>query len=73
MYWKLLYICIIIIYKTKIMATLQDIYLSQESFDKALDDCLTIIKYPSKSKPYYTCEYISTALYKKNVNIYISN
>jgi len=53
------------------MKRLQDVYLSQEAFDKDLDDCLTITAYPSKRKPYYVCEHVSLALYKSKVNIYI--
>jgi len=54
------------------MRNLQDVYLSQEAFDKDLDDCLTIITYPSKRKPFYVCEHISPALYTRKVNIYIN-
>jgi len=53
------------------MKTLQDVYLSQEAFDKDLEECLTIITYPSKRKPFYVCEHISAALYKSKVNVYI--
>jgi len=59
--------------KKIIKTQLQDVFLSQESFEKDLNECLTIISYPSKTKPYYVCEYISAALYKRNVNIYINN
>jgi len=54
------------------MRTLQDVYLSQEAFDKDLDDCLTIITYPSKRNPFYLCKHISPALYTRKVNIYIN-
>jgi hypothetical protein len=53
------------------MKTLQAVYLSQEAFDKDLEECLTIITYPSKRKPFYVCEHISAALYKSKVNVYI--
>ena len=54
------------------MTQLQDVYLSQEKFEKDLDSCLTIITYPSKRKPYYVCEHISAALLKRKVNIYVT-
>lgn len=49
----------------------KDVYLTQEKFDEDLENCLTIINEPSKNKPYYVCEYISAALYKSIVHIYI--
>jgi hypothetical protein len=52
--------------------TTKGVYLSQDQFDKDLDYCLTIITYPTKRKPYYVCEYISPALYKSIVNIFIN-
>ena len=55
------------------MKTLQDVYLSQESFEKDLESCLTIISYPSKRKPYYVCEHTSPALLVRKVNVYINN
>ena len=55
------------------MTQLQDVYLSQESFEKDLEQCLTIITYPTSKKPYYVCEHISAALYKSKVNIYLRN
>ena len=54
------------------MRTLQDVYLSQEAFEKDLNECLTVITYPSKTKPFYVCEHISAALYKSQVNVYVS-
>ena len=54
------------------MKTLQDVYLTQEAFDKDLEECLTIISYPSKGKPFYVCEHISAALYKSKVNVYVN-
>lgn len=48
------------------------VYLSIEQFDKDLEDCLTIIKEPTKRNPYYVCEYISPAPYKSIVHIYIT-
>jgi len=56
----------------EIMETLQDVYLSQEAFDKDLDEYLTIITYPSKINPFYVCEHISAALYRRKVNIYVN-
>ena len=54
------------------MAQLQDVYLTQEAFKKDLEECLTIIEYPSKNKPYYVCEHISAGLHKRKVNIYLN-
>ena len=54
----------------KSIATKQ-VYLSIEQFDKDLEDCLTIITEPTQINPYYVCEYISPALYKSIVHIYI--
>ena len=51
----------------------KQIYLSIEQFNKELEDCLTIIKEPTKINKYYVCEYISAALYKSIVHIYITN
>ena len=50
----------------------KQVYLSIEQFDKDLEDCLTIIKEPTKRNPYYVCEYISPAPYKSIVHIYIT-
>jgi hypothetical protein len=50
----------------------KQVYLSIEQFDKDLEDCLTIITEPTKRKPYYVCEYVSPALYKSIVHIYIT-
>ena len=52
--------------------TTKKVYLSIEQFDKDLEDCLTIIKSPTKLNPYYVCEYVSHALYKSIVHIYIN-
>ena len=50
----------------------KQVYLSIEQFNKDLEDCLTIIKEPAQRNPYYVCEYVSPALYKSIVNIYIT-
>jgi hypothetical protein len=55
------------------MKTLQDVYLTKKEFNKDLEDCLTIISYPTKKTPYYFCEHISAALYKSNVKIFLKN
>ena len=55
------------------MKQLQDVYLTQDKFEKDLKECLTIINYPSKKKSYYVCEHISPALHKRKVNVYITN
>ncbi len=47
------------------------VYLTQTEFEKDLEICLTILKYPSKQKPYYTCEYFSASLHKSIVEIHI--
>ena len=51
--------------------TTKAVYLTQEEFNKDLEYCLTIIDYPNSLRPYYICEYISAALYKSIVHIYI--
>jgi hypothetical protein len=57
---------------TKMTSTAtKQVYLSIEEFDKDLEDCLTIITEPTQLNPYYACEYISPALYKSIVHIYI--
>jgi hypothetical protein len=50
----------------------KQVYLSIEKFDKDLEDCLTIITEPTSRNPYYVCEYVSHALYKSIVHIYIT-
>jgi hypothetical protein len=50
----------------------KNVYLSIEEFDKDLEYCLTIILEPTKENPYYVCEYVSPALYKSIVHIYIT-
>ncbi len=47
------------------------VYLTKEEFDKDLEICLSIINEPSTNNPYYVCEYISAALYKSIVHIYV--
>ena len=54
------------------MTQLQDVCLTQETFEKDLEECLTVIAYPSKNKPYYVCEHISAGLHKRKVNVYIT-
>jgi hypothetical protein len=51
---------------------IKQFYLSIEQFDKNLEDCLTIITEPTQRNPYYVCEYVSPALYKSIVHIYIT-
>lgn len=50
----------------------KQVFLSIEQFDKDLEDCLTIITEPTVRNPYYVCEYVSPALYKSIVHIYIT-
>ena len=47
------------------------IRVSRERFEADLEDCLTILDYPSKNKKYYVCEYITPALYKKVINVVV--
>lgn len=54
------------------METLKDVYLSKEQFKKDLDDCLTIIKYPNRTRKYYVCEHISPALLRRKVKVFIN-
>ena len=54
------------------MKFLKDTYLTLEQFEKDLDNCLTIINYPSKRRNYYVCEHISSALIKRKVRIFIN-
>lgn len=49
----------------------KEFHISIEQFDKDLEECLTIIKEPTKRNPYYVCEYISPALNKSIIHIYI--
>jgi hypothetical protein len=50
----------------------KEIYLTIQQFDKDLKNCLTIIKEPTHNNSYYVCEYVSFALYKSIVHIYIN-
>jgi len=54
------------------METLKDVYLSKEQFEKDLDDCLTIINYPSRTRSYYVCEHISPTLLRRKVKVFIN-
>ena len=56
----------------KTLKEIKDVYLSIEQFDKDLEECLTIIKEPTKRIPYYVCEYVSPALYKFIVHVYVT-
>jgi hypothetical protein len=51
---------------------IKEVYLSIENFDKDIENCLTIITEPTQRNPYYVCEYVSPALYKSIVHIYIT-
>ena len=53
------------------MRTLKDVYLTKETFEKDLNECLSIITGPTKEKPYYTCIHISEALEAREVNVYV--
>ena len=67
-----MYICSVIIKTKEIMTQLQDLYLTLEEFEKYLDECSAIMKYPSKRKPYYVCEHLSAGLHKRKVNVYVN-
>ena len=54
------------------METLKDVYLSKKQFEKDLDDCLTIINYPSRTRKYYVCEHISPALLRRKVKVFVN-
>ena len=51
--------------------TTKTVYLTHEEFNRDLETCLLIINEPSRNRPYYVCEYISAALYKSIVRVYI--
>jgi len=51
----------------------KEFYLSIEKFNLELEYCLTIISEPTKRNRFYVCEYISPALYKSIVHIFINN
>jgi hypothetical protein len=59
--------------RLKLNKMTKKVYLTQQEFDRDLEDCLTIINYPDKYHNYYVVEYISPALYKSIVHIYIKN
>jgi hypothetical protein len=53
------------------MTNVKEVYLTIDQFNKDLEDCLTIVSEPSKRKPYYVCQYVSPALYKSIVYVFI--
>ena len=53
------------------MKNVKEVYLTIEAFDKDLEDCLTILREPTNINKYYVCEYVSPALYKSIIHIYI--
>ena len=54
------------------MTNTKEVYLTIDQFNKDLEDSLTIVREPSKRKPYYTCLYTSPfAPYKSIVHVYI--
>ncbi len=64
---------IITIKNSKIMNATKKVYLTKEYFEKDLQECLTIIAEPTETNLFYVCEYVSPALYKSIVNVYITN
>jgi hypothetical protein len=57
---------------SEIVKPTKQVFLTIEKFNKDLQECLTIITEPTEFFPYYVCEYISPALYKSIVHIYIT-
>ena len=55
------------------MSNVKKVYLTIEGFDNDLEDCLTILTEPTETNKYYVCEYVSPALYKSIIHIYIIN
>ena len=53
------------------MKATKNVFLTIDEFDRDLEICLLIISEPTKRKPYYVCEYTSSALYKSMVHVYI--
>ena len=56
----------------EILKTTQDVFLTPEEFDRDLEGCLTIINYPSRTRKYYVCEYISPALLRRKVKVFVN-
>jgi hypothetical protein len=47
-------------------------YLTQEEFDRELDNSLLIINYPSRNRPYYVCDKTNTETKEKSIiHVYI--
>ena len=67
-----LYICIIKTGQNMTQTKAPSVFLSIEQFDMDLEDCLTIIQEPTRSNHYYVCEYVSPALYKSIIHIYLT-
>lgn len=49
---------------------METFYFTTEDFNKQLDFCLTI---KETHKDFYICEYVTPALYKKDIKIVITN
>ena len=54
------------------MTKTKEVYLTIDQFNKDLEDCLTIVREPSKRKLYYICLHTSPfPPYKSIVHIFI--
>ena len=58
--------------KEQLESMLEASGMSKEQFEKDLDDCLTIINYPSRTRKYYVCEHISPALLRRKVKVFVN-
>lgn len=47
------------------------IRVPRATFERDLEDCLTIIAYPNKKQKHYVCEYTTPALYRKVINVVV--
>lgn len=56
------------------MQTLENtrkIVLTKTQFLKELKTCLTVIEYKYEFEPFFVCEYVSLALYKSIIHVFI--
>lgn len=47
------------------------IVLTKTQFLKELKTCLTVIEYKYEFEPFFVCEYVSLALYKSIIHVFI--
>lgn len=57
------------VYNTEVRSV---VVMELEFFERELEHCLTIIEEPCHEHRYYVCEYISPALRKSIVHVYIT-